>query len=358
MKNLDNLQSIKKLDPGKVLDSIEMLGEQINQTWQEFKQFSLSKSYKQVDNVLINGMGGSALGPHLLYSLFSEQLKVPFRVINSYQLPASLNKKTLYIVSSYSGNTEEPLETIAEAKKRGAKIFGISSGGKLAKMIKQKKIPGYVFEPTFNPSDQPRMGLGYSLAAHIALFKKLGLIKVSNNEIKNILILIDKLQSQFGVYKASKNNLAKKMAKDLVGKIPIIVSSGFLSANSHVFTNQINENAKNFANYFLISELNHHLLEGLSFPKANRQFLMFVFFESKLYYSKNQIRHKITKKVLTKNRIKSLSYSLKSNTKILQAMEMLIFGSYVSFYLAILNNINPSKIPWVDYFKAELKKAS
>lgn len=358
MKNLDNIKFIKNLDSDKVLDSIEMVGEQINQAWQEFKQIKLPKDYLSINNVLINGMGGSALGSHVLRSLFFDQIKVPFGIINSYQLPASLNSKTLYVLSSYSGDTEEPLATVSEAKKRGAKLFGIASGGKLAQLIKQGKILGYVFQPTFNPSAQPRMGLGYSLAAQMALFKKLGLIKTTDQEIKNLLPLVSKLQSRFGVSSPFKNNPAKKMAVDLQGKMPIIIASGFLSGNAHVFTNQINENAKNFASYFLISEMNHHLLEGLSFPKANKNDLSFVFFESDLYYQKNRLRHQITRKVLTKNGINNINYKLQSAAKLSQSIEMMIFGSYASFYLAILNKVNPSKIPWVDYFKSELKKAS
>ncbi len=107
-----------------------------------------------------------------------------------------------------------------------------------------------------------------------------------------------------------------------------------------------------------IPELNHHLLEGLKFPAANRQNLVFIFFESQLYFKKNQVRYAVTKKVVAKNRIGSSVYRLKAASRLGQSLEMLVFGSYASFYLAVLNNLNPSKIPWVDYFKAELKKAA
>lgn len=354
---LDNLKQIKKLDPSQVLESIEMLGEQINQAWQEFKKVKVPKSYKNIDKVLINGMGGSALGGHILRSVFFDQLKVPVDIINSYNLPASLDKKTLYIISSYSGNTEEPVSTFIEAKKKGVKIFGIASGGKLGRLIKQGKMPGFVFEPTFNPSAQPRMGLGYSLAAQLGLFKKLGLVKVSDQQIKDNLVALDRLQAKFGAYKPSSKNPAKKLAQQLMGSSPMIVASEFLAGNAHTFANQMNESAKTFSNYFLIPELNHHLLEGLKFPKVSRQALTFVFFESKLYHSKNQIRYRVTRQVMAKNKIKYLVYNLSASDKVGQALEMLLLSTYTSFYLSILNGVNPSLIPWVDYFKAQLKKA-
>lgn len=358
MNTLDNLTKIKKLDSGKVLPSIQMLGEQIKQSWQEFKKVKLPKDYQNINKVVINGMGGSGLPGHILRSVFFDQLKVPVGVINSYQLPASLDKNTLYIISSYSGMTEEPLSTFSSAKKRGARIFGITSGSILASWIKSGQLPGFIFKPKFNPSAQPRMGLGYSFGAHLALFEKLGLIKISDSQIKNCLANLSKLQTKFAIEKPTGSNLAKKLALQIQNKIPVVVAAEFLSGNAHVLANQFNESAKNFSVYFLISELNHHLLEALSFPRTNSKNLFFLLFDSKFYYYKNRTRTKITQHIVTKNKIKSFIYPLTTNDKLSQSFEMLLFGSYLSFYLAILNNVNPAKIPWVDYFKKELKKSN
>lgn len=356
MNTLDHLKQIKKLDPGRVLESIEMLGEQFNQAWQEIGRVKTPASHKKINKILINGMGGSALGSQITRSVFFDQLKIPFGIINSYQLPASLDKNTLYIISSYSGNTEEPLSTFLAARKRGAKIFGLTSGGKLANWIKQQKLPGYIFNTPFNPSQQPRLGLGYSFGAQLGLFKRLGLIKVRNQEIKKALVKLDQLNSKFSVYNPIAKNLAKKLTIELQNKTPIIIASEFLAGNAHSLANQFNETAKTFSGYYLISELNHHLLEGLVFPKTNNQNLVFLFFESKLYHPQNQIRFKITKQVVVKNKINSLTYQLVGQNKLEQALELLLFGNYLSFYTAILNGVNPAKIPFVDYFKAQLKK--
>ncbi|MFA6410034.1 MAG: SIS domain-containing protein [Candidatus Buchananbacteria bacterium] len=358
MNNLDNLKQIKKLDPAKVLESTQSLDKQINQAWVELKKLKIPNDYKQVKQVVLNGMGGSGLPGHMVSALFFEDLKIPYTVINSYQAPASVNKDTLYIFSSYSGSTEEPLATLPAVKKAKAKMFAIGSGANLASLVKKGIMPGYIFDPKFNPSNQPRMGIGYSLGANLGLMNKLGLIKITDNEIKNCLVTVGRLQNKFGVNVPTKNNLAKKLALQLFNKMPVVTASEFLAGNAHTFANQINENAKIFSSYFLISEMNHHLLEGLKFPTTNKNNLFFLFFESKLYQPKNQIRYKITQKVVAKNKIKLFTYKLSAQTKLEQSFEMLLLGSYVSFYLAILNNLNPSKIPWVDYFKAELKKVS
>lgn len=355
MNTLDNLQKIKELDSGLALDSIEALGSQISQAWQEIKGLKLPLTFKNFDKIVVNGLGGSALGADVIRFLFADRLKMPLIVINSYQSPKYLDSKTLYIMSSYSGTTEEVLYSLDEARRKQAKTFGIASGGRLGDLIRRKKISGYIFNPRFNPSNQPRMGLGYSLGAQLGLLKKLRLLDVAEQEIDDGLESLAKLHHKFGALNPVKNNSAKKLAVFLRGKTPLIVAAEFLSGNAHVFANQINESAKNFANYFLISELNHHLLEGLSFPRSNASHLAFVFFDSGLYFPPNHKRLLITRDVATKNKIKSFYYRLSAPDKLSQVLEMLVFGSYASFYLAILNNVDPSKIPWVDYFKAKLK---
>ena len=134
------------------------------------------------------------------------------------------------------------------------------------------------------------MGLGYSILSQWLLLQKIGLLKFSPNQFKEVIKTLDSLQSNFGLNRKAATNQAKKIAKDFYGKVPIIVAAEFLSGNAHTFSNQLNENAKNFSAYFLISEMNHHLLEGLANPKSNSKNLHFLLIESKLYHPRNQRR--------------------------------------------------------------------
>lgn len=356
MHILDDPKRVKRLDPDNALESTGMLADQFEQVFKEFKKIKLPKQLKSIDNIVHSGMGGSALGAHMLQSIYSNELKKPFQIINSYDVPASVGKNTLYIICSYSGTTEEPVSTYEAAKKVGAKFFIITSGGKLSSMVKAGKVPGYIFDPVSNPSKQPRIGVGYTIAAELALFKRLGLIKLSDVQIKNILIGLGKFDTLFGFNVPAAKNLAKQMAEKIKNHSIAIISSEHLMGNAHVFANQTNETGKTLAAYYFIPELNHHLMEGLKFPSVNRSNLMFIFLESKLYHSKNQLRYKITKDVLTKNKVHYVSHQATAKDRINQATEMIAFSSYVTFYLAMLNNVNPNLIPFVDYFKAQLKK--
>ncbi len=349
------LKTIKKFDKKDMYSSIGELHMQCKQVLGESNQIKVPKNYKKIDKVVVSGMGASILGGHFIKSLYRDSLKVPIELVSDYTLPAYANSKTLYIISSYSGTTEETIATLKEARKKKAKIFIITAGGLLKRFSKKYKIPSYIFEPKNNPCNEPRMGLGYSIFGKIILFDKLGLIKINKKELESTIKTIKKFSDKFEISNP-KNNPALKTAVKLKNKIPVIIGSEILKANIHAFNNQINENAKNFSTWMEIPNINHHLLEGLKNPASNTKNLIFVFLNSNLYYKRNQIRYKITEKVVKKNNIDTTEYKLLSKNKLDQSFEALVFGSYTSFYLAMLNQLNPSPVPFVDFFKKEISK--
>lgn len=337
-----------------MLQSIESLGLQCQQAWEEAGKIAIPRRYRTVKHILINGMGGSGLAGHVIESLYGDKMRVPFKVINSYTLPGFVNQETLYVLSSYSGTTEEVLATFKAARRRRAKLLIICAGGRLATLARRHRLPAYVFEPRFNPCNQPRMGLGYMLAGTLGLLAKAGLLAMNEGEVKGAIRQILSGHRLYGARVPFKRNKAKQLARAWQGRAPVTVAAGHLSGNAHILANQINENSKNFSNYLLISEMNHHLLEGLRFPKLNRHFLSFLFIESGRYLPRIQRRFAITKKILKWNRMAVWQYRAHSSSKLSQVVEVLLFGSYVNFYLAMLNGIDPSPIPFVGQFKKEL----
>jgi len=334
----------------KFIDSINNLPYQCQQAFKEVQKIKLPSNYLNLKEIIICGMGGSALGTDFLRHIFYFQIKKPIIIINNYFLPYYISTKSLIIISSYSGNTEESISCLKEALNKKSKIIIITTGGKLSILARKNKIPAYIFEPKFNPSQQPRMGLGYSILAQLLILNKLRYINIKKEEIEN------NLNSFFKDNKNSIKKNAQLIAKKIKGKIPIIIAADFLSGNAHILSNQINENSKNFANYFLLPELNHHLMEGLKFPKLIKEKLIFLFLESNNYSSIIKKRILITKKVLKKNKISFISYSTNNKGNFIEGLEILFWGSWLSFYLSKENRINPSEIPYVDYFKKQLNK--
>ncbi len=358
MIDLDNEQELKNLDPGKVAESIESFPSQVKQAWEEIKAIDLPTDYSTAKNIVVAGMGGSTLGVDILRNLFKDSLSVPLVINNHYQLPGFVNKDTLVLLLSYSGSTEEVLAAADDAKARGAKILGIAEGQGLAEFLKQNNHPGYFFKPLANPSNQPRLGLGYTFVGALAFLAKLGFLKVDEDEIISTIAFLTEVSKGFVSSAAKNTNQAKIVAAKLLGKQVFIVASEFLAGNAHVFANQTNENSKNLATYFVIPELNHHLLEGLNKPDQIGHGLVFVFFESNLYSGKIKKRIAVTKEVLEQQKISTVGLTLRGATKLAQALEGVVLSSWITFYLGAINGVDASKIPWVDYFKKRLAESS
>lgn len=335
-------------DPNGVYSSTGFLAMQCRQIWSEAKKLKF-QGFSEIDSIIVCGMGGSAYGGYVAYSLFAGQLKVPLFTLNDYHLPAWVNEKTLVIASSYSGTTEEILSCAEEAINRKLKITGITSGGKLAEILSTNKIPALIFDPSHNPSKQPRLGTGYMILGLIAILVRLGLLSVSDGEVESA---IAELEASHEEIKAR----AKEIAEKLQGFIPVVFAAEFLEGNSHVIRNQFNETAKSFAAFSSLPELNHHLMEGLKFPADKKLYVLFI--ESSLYSGKLQKRLAITRDVILKNNIPQVSYQAKGSSKLSQMLNVLSFGGYVSLFSAFLYDQDPSVIPWVDYFKEQMAKAS
>ncbi|MDD5071583.1 MAG: SIS domain-containing protein [Patescibacteria group bacterium] len=349
--------TLKESEIKGVIESIQFLPDQVRQVLTDARLIKMPASCDKINEVVVNGMGGSNLGAGIVKAVFSDHLKAPLSIVPGYRVPAHVGKNTLYIISSYSGGTEEPLSVYKEVKKRGAKIAAITSrgGGKLEKLMIKDNIPGYIFKPEFNPSNQPRLGIGYMIFGTAVILAKAGLFKIKVKEIEDLIADLEIWDRKLRPAIANKNNQAKKIAEALFGRQPVLVGAEFLIGNLRAWRNQFCENSKNFASYLTLPELNHYALESLANPKSNRKNLIFLFLDSKLYHPRVQTRSRLTKQVVKRSKIKIVSHALTGKTELVQAFEVLQLSAWVSFYLAMLNKVNPAEINWVDWFKKQLK---
>jgi len=335
------------LDPKNVFDSTGMLVDQCSYIWELVKTVEFPESYKSLENVTLCGMGGSRYGAYIVQNLYRDLLKVPLLEYGDYHLPAYVSEKSLFILSSYSGETEEPLSSAQEVIEKGYPIVGLTSGGRVLEMSKLNNFPAIVFDKKYNPSGQPRLGTGYMIFGVIALLTRLGYLQVSDEEVENA---ISELRKNGDAIQSA----AKEIAQKIYVSIPVCFAAEFLNGNIHIIRNQFNETAKSFAAFSILPELNHHLMEGLKFPADKKLYVLFI--DSLLYSDKLQKRIAITKDVVVKNNIPQVSFKAKGATKLSQMLNVLSFGGYASLYLAFLYDQDPSVIPWVDYFKEQMAK--
>lgn len=352
---LDSREEIAKLDKSNMMGSVEALGKQVEHAWREAQNIPFTPT-AEVRNVVIAGMGGSGLGGDVIKHLYKDRLSVPIEIIHDYTLPKYVNENTLVVLASYSGGTEEILACSDEAHQKNAQIMVVAAGGELAKRAEEHQHPIYLIDPIYNPSNQPRMAVGYAIFGTIGLLAKAGIVNVSDDEVQEVIKAINKVVEDNNVEVLGESNPAKTLAFNMVGRRGVIVVSEFLEGAAHVAANQHNENAKAFVDYKVVPELNHHLMEGLRFPQSNATNHFFVMVQSQLYYPKNSLRMRLTQQVIENNEIDTLSVLLRAPSKISQVFEMIALFGFAGFYLSMLEGIDPSPIPFVDYFKDELNK--
>lgn len=331
-----------------VITSIKLLPDQISQTISEVNRLKFPEIYHTCNLITIAGMGGSIYSYYVLNSLFSNQLIKPLTAVNNYSLPQYCQWDCLFMPSSYSGMTEETIIASQKALSRDIKtVIAVTTGGKLAELMTQNKRISYCFEPKFNPSGQPRLGLGYMIFAPIITLSRLGYLKLDLDQIQPALLVLKKQDDVL-------EKKAREISSQIKNKIILLVGAEHLFGNMHIFRNQLNETSKNLSQYHEIPELNHHLMEGLQYPQNSN--LSFIFFNSFLYSKTNLQRFNVTKEILNKQNISFVDVQLEAANRFEEFLLILQLNSYVSYYLSQENHVDPIKIPWVDYFKLQISK--
>lgn len=352
---LDSREAISKLDNSNMLGSVEALYKQLTHAWEDTQALTFTPT-TEIREVVLAGMGGSALGADVIKTLYKHELKVPFDVTREYTLPGYVSEDTLVILASYSGTTEEIVSCAQDAINRKAQVMVIAAGGTLIDMAKDHGWTYYQINPTHNPSNQPRMAIGYAVFGTICLLSKAGLLTLTKEEVDAVSAVIKKTVEASTVEVSQDIAPAKLLAYTMYEKRPIYVVAEFLEGAGHVICNQTNENAKAYADFKVIPELNHHLMEGLRFPASNVETHLFVFINSPLYNARNEARMKLTQKIVEDNHIETMMLELHSETKLEQVFETIALVGFAGFYLSMLEGIDPSPIPFVDKFKDELSK--
>jgi glucose/mannose-6-phosphate isomerase len=339
--------NIAKLDSRNVRDTISYFPKQCLHAWE---QNNYSPRDIPLKNILVIGMGGSALGPYILDSL--RILKVPLVMSHEYTIPPWVGKETLVFAISYSGTTEETLSATEQALSIGAYVVGITAGNTLEKILKEKNAPVCTINTNDNPCGQPRYAAGSMMMHMLKVCIAEGLCTLSASGVESALEELTTWQEKF----TDSKDIEKiyEEAKDLENKMPMLIHSEHLANVGRFIRNQMHETAKVLAITHDIPELNHHLMEGLEYPLDNMKNLRVLFFESNLYSERIGKRFAITKEVLRGQGISYKSIVIEGKTPLSQVLIGMLRGMYLAFALALLHEKDPSEVKWVNYFKQQL----
>ena len=302
-------------------------------------------------SVVIAGMGGSAIAGDLLKSYLFEEIKIPFAVQRNYRLPGYVNKKTLMICSSYSGNTEETLSAYDEAMAARAKVLVITTGGKIAGKAKFDKTPTV----TIPEGLPPRAALGYSFGPLLSIISRLGLCEPSENLL---LETAEALKKKLPNYSPdSDNNPALSLAKRIHGKIPIVYAGGdSFDAVATRFKGQICENAECLAFANQMPEFNHNELVGWGILYGLDDKIAAVMIRDKDDHKRIIKRFDIVAEYLRGKGNEVIELNTEKGSFLTRLFLMIQLADFCSYYLALLNEADPYTITAIDFLKDKLSK--
>ena len=347
---IESVERIRAADPEDMLGRIKELPKQIQGAWQVTRAAQLPPAYGDVRNITVIGMGGSAIGGDLAAALLADELKVPMSVHRDYGLPAFIGRDSLVIASSYSGNTEETLSAFEEARKRGAKVLALTTGGTLATQARAANYPVV----TFSYKARPRATLGYSLGLVLGSLTRLGLTRDLSADIDAAIADLAKLEER--VHEGARTNDAKKLAIQLYGRVIFAYGAGVMGVMARRVKGQWNENAKNWSAYDVMSELNHNAVVGFPNPQIAREAITVLLLRSDRDNPRHKIRFDVTRELLDRASVQHKSLQFGGTNLLSEVLQMTLFTDYVSFYVALLNGADPSPNTAIDYLKDRLAK--
>jgi glucose/mannose-6-phosphate isomerase len=349
--NLDDLQLMHQLDPQNMLGEIDNLPAQLEKAW-ELGQTEPLPEMTDIHQVIISGMGGSAIGADLLAAYIAPSCPVPVIVHRDYDLPAwAHGPETLVVASSHSGNTEETLESFNAALHNKCQLMAIATGGKLAERAAHANIPLWSFEH----KGQPRAAAGFSFGLLLAVFTRLGLIPDPGQELAGAVAAMKKQQETLHADIPVTDNPAKRMAGQLVGRWVNVFGSGCLAPVARRWKGQINEIAKAGAGFEALPEADHNALAGLDNPADFLYHTMTLFLNAPSDHPRNHRRSELTRHRFMVEGLNTDVFEAKGKSPLAHIWTTLHFGDYTAYYLAMAYGTNPTPVDVLENFKAAMK---
>jgi glucose/mannose-6-phosphate isomerase len=352
--NLDDLVYFKKLDTQNMLGEIDGLPDQLKSAW-DLGHTQPLPDIKNIQRVVITGMGGSAIGADLVTALILDACPVPVTVHRDYGLPVfAKGKETLVITSSHSGNTEETLDAFDAALKNKCTIIAMCTGGELAKRAKENNIPVW----TFNHKGQPRAAVGFSFGLLLSLFARLKLIPDPAKDVEEAIAEMKKSQEQLRADVPAAHNPAKRYAGQLMGRWVTVMGAGILAPVARRWKGQINEVAKAGANFEYLPEADHNTLAGTVNPdEVLNPHTMTIFLCSPSDYPRNKLRLDLTRKAIMLEGMNTDVAEARGKSPIAHMWTLILFGDYMAYYLAMGYGMDPTPVAALENFKKALKDA-
>ncbi len=350
MLNLDDSAAYERIDRSNLYPELIALPEQLMAAWDLGSRLPLP-AWSDLRQILIAGMGGSAIGADLLAAYAEPIAKIPIAVHRDYDLPAwASGAQTLVIASSHSGDTEETLSVFSQAVARGCRLLVVTTGGQLAELAQSRGIPVW----QYIHSGQPRMAVGWSFGLLLAAVFREGLIPDPQAELEEAIQAMREQRGGLSREQPSVTNPAKRQAGQLMGRGVLVLGAGVLAPVARRWKGQINELAKAWAGFEAIPEADHNTLTGISHPAETLSHTVVLLLKSPADHPRNRLRLDLTKKLLMLEGIGTDYYEAPGKSRLSNQWAAIHFGDYLAYYLALAYETDPTPIPNIQNLKAEM----
>lgn len=348
--DLNKYQDFSTLDTYNMLAEINGLPEQINTAWKEAGELPLA-DFSGAKQVLVAGMGGSAIGADLVKAYIAPFSSISVEVHRDYGLPAwAKGPDTLIIVSSHSGNTEETLSAMETALERGCCLLAITTGGKIADLAKEKSVNLW----QFTHQGQPRAALGFNFCLLLNIFTRLGYIKDPSEEIQDAVAELAKQRELLAIEIPDHQNPAKQQARRLIDRWVSVFGADLLAPVARRWKGQISELAKAWGQYEDLPEADHNTLAGVVNPEQVLLNTTTLFLQAESNHPRNQRRIELTKKNFMIEGISTDLIQAKGKSRLAQMWTLIQFGDFTAYYLAMAYDVDPTPVASIEKLKREL----
>lgn len=350
--NLDDLERFHALDPEGMLDRIEGLPDQLQAAWMLGQSQDLPQ-WQGIRQVLVAGMGGSAIGADLLRAYVEPLMTVPMHIWRGYDLPAwATGPETLVVASSHSGNTEETLSAFELGLQRGVRLLAVTRGGVLGSKAEEAGVPIW----RFAHNGQPRAAVGFSFGLLLAALTRLSLLPDPSDELADAVRAMKSQQPALRAESPVSANLAKRMAGQLMDRWPIIVGGGLLAPVARRWRTQIAEVGKALAQFEELPEADHNAVAGVMRPAGLISRAMVVFLNARAEHPRIQLRVEATRHVMMVEGFNTDIMEAEGETRLAQQWTSLLLGDYTAFYLAMTYGVDPTPVVAIESLKVRLKE--
>ncbi|MEX0801153.1 MAG: bifunctional phosphoglucose/phosphomannose isomerase [Dehalococcoidia bacterium] len=335
---LDDPQRRAGIDPAGMGESVRGLPDQCRAAWSEARRLDLPDDYGDVDRIVVLGMGGSAIAGDVFRLLLARESSVPVFNHRHYDAPPYVDERTLVIAASYSGNTGETLSAFEKTLSSPARKLALTTGGKLLATARANGVPAFVFQY----KGEPRSAFGYGLMPLLAVGEKLGLMQGIATDVDEALSAMESLRSRIGEDVPLAENAAKQLAAKLAGRLPVIYGAELLTEVAHRWKTQLNESSKVWAFYEQLPEANHNAIVSFELPPEVTRLISVVYLTSPDLHPRVANHYTFSQRMLTEAGVPYDKVPAEGRGGLAQAMTAVLFGDYVSYYLALVNEVDPS----------------